>query len=404
MGTPPLGFPRELLNQPWSVRLDYFRAYTMAHPRLLATRETLLDAIHEMPPNSLVLVLGPTGVGKTTLRMKIEQLLAVEMLAGLTADPGRIPVVSVECIAPESGSFNWRDHFRRLLLQMEEPLVDYKLNPETPVRLGNGAVRFMPSARAVGSEYHHAVERALHFRRPAAVLIDEAQHLARMGSGRRLSDQLDVLKSMANRTRTVHVLIGTYELLAFRNLSAQLSRRSTDIHFPRYRADHPEDRKAFRTILRTFEQQIPLPEPPDLVRDWEFLYERSIGCVGVLKDWLVRTLTAVFRRNGTVLTNRDLQAHAPSVSQCDKMLSEALEGESRLFESGDARCRLRTRLGLGAEERNREDPETSHAVRSPTALVSPRQQRRKPGQRRPGRDVVGCPKDSEQSYAGAGNF
>ena len=78
-------------------------------------------------------------------------------------------------------------------------------------------VRFTPSERAIGAEYQHAVERALAFRRPAAVLIDEAQHLAKMGSGRRLADQLDVIKSLANRTKTVHVLMGTYELLAFRN-------------------------------------------------------------------------------------------------------------------------------------------------------------------------------------------
>jgi hypothetical protein len=63
------------------------------------------------------------------------------------------------------------------------------------------------------------------------VFVDEAQHLARISSGRRLSDQLDVIKSIANRTQTVHVLFGTYELMAFRNLSAQLSRRSMDLHF-----------------------------------------------------------------------------------------------------------------------------------------------------------------------------
>ena len=79
-----------------------------------------------------------------------------------------------------------------------------------------------------------------------------------MGSGRRLSDQLDVIKSIANCTGTVHVLLGTYGLLAFRNLSAQLSRRSVDIHFPRYRADDPEDLKAFMTVLRSFEQHLPL--------------------------------------------------------------------------------------------------------------------------------------------------
>jgi len=214
------GFPPELLSQPWSARIHYFQAYMMAHPRLVATREALLNAIHEVPANSLILVFGPTGVGKTTLREKIEQVLAAELLPMLEADRGRLPVVSVECIAPESGSFSWRDHFRRLLLQMDEPLVDYKINTAVPINIGDKAVRFMPSARAVGAEYHHAVERALAFRRPMAVLIDEAQHLARMSSGRRLSDQLDVIKSLANRTNTVHVLIGTYELLAFRNLSA----------------------------------------------------------------------------------------------------------------------------------------------------------------------------------------
>ena len=378
-----VGFPADLLSQPWSARIHNFRAYTMAHPRLVTTREALLNAIHEVPPNSLILVFGPTGVGKTTLRAKIEQLLAAELLPVLETDRGRLPVVSVECIAPESGSFSWRDHFRRLLLQMDEPLVDYKINTAAPVHIGDKVVRFMPSARAAGAEHHHAVERALAYRRPAAVLIDEAQHLARMSSGRRLSDQLDVIKSLANRTNTVHVLIGTYELLAFRNLSAQLSRRSIDIHFPRYKADDADDLKIFLTIVKSFEQQLPLSEPPDLLKDWEYLYERSIGCVGVLKDWLARALVSVSRRNAGSLDRKDLEAHAPSIAQCDKMLSEAAEGEVRLLESAEERSRLRTRLGLSAKE-NSED-----AADSSIKIASPNRNMLKPGQRRPVRDAVG---------------
>ena len=395
MDAPPTGFPRELLTQPWRARLEYFRDYTIAHPRLVAARDALVGAIHERAPNSLILVLGPTGVGKTTLRLKIEQLMITEMLADLRADPGRLPVVSVECIAPESGTFSWRDHFRRLLLEMEEPLVDYKMNPDAPVRVGNRVAKFLPSARAAGSEYHYAVELALRFRRPVAVLIDEAQHLARMGSGRRLSDQLDVIKSVANRTGTIHVLLGTYELLAFRNLSAQLSRRSIDIHFQRYRADDSGDRRMFLTVLRSFEQHLPLAQPPDLVNEWEYLYERSIGCVGVLKDWLVRALTRVLARNATVLTSRDLREHALSVSQCEKLLAEAVEGESRLAESAEQRSRLRTRLGLIPQERKAIDSTVGETV-PVTAKAAPRKVRRVPGRRRPGRDPVGR---TEASYA-----
>jgi hypothetical protein len=400
MGSTPAGFPRELLNQPSGARIHHFQTYTMAHPQLVTVRDALLNAIHEVPSNSLILVLGPTGVGKTTLRAKVEQLLIAELLPVLELDRGRLPVVSVECIAPESGSFSWRDHFRRLLLQMEEPLVDYKINPEAPVRIGDRVVRFMPSARAAGAEYHHAIERALAFRRPVAVLIDEAQHLARMGSGRRLSDQLDVIKSLANRTKTVHVLIGTYELLAFRNLSAQLSRRSVDIHFPRYRADNPSDLKAFRTIVKSFEQQLPLSTPPDLLHEWEYLYERSIGCIGILKDWLVRVLVSLSRRNADSLTRKDLEAHAPGVAQCDKMLSEAIEGEIGLLESAEARRRLRTRLGLGPIEDGREDLNAG-GVPPPEETAARRSQQRKPGQRRPVRDAVGT---ANFAYANAGSL
>ncbi len=228
-------------------------------------------------------------------------------------------------------------------------------------------------------------------------MLDEAQHLAAVGSGRRLSDQLDVVKSIANCTGTVHVLLGTYGLLAFRNLSAQLSRRSVDIHFSRYQAEDPEDRKIFLSVLRSFEQQLPVSQPPELVKDWEYLYERSIGCVGVLKDWLVRALTGVSRRNANVLTFRDLQAHALSVSQCDKMLAEASEGEVRLCESAEERRRLRTRLGLRPEEGRPEDSTAGQAVLE-VGIPPPSKQRRRPGRRRPTRDAVARP---EMSYATA---
>ena len=375
--TTPSEFPAPLLTAPWSARLRHFQDFTVAHPRLVDAKERLLAAIRECAPNSVILVLGPTGVGKTTLRTRVEQLLTAESLAALQTDPARLPVVSVEAVAPPSGNFNWRDHFRRMLYEMNEPLIDQKRKMEGC----DVDVHFMPAIKAHGEQYHYAVEQALRYRRPRAVLVDEAQHLAKMASGRRLLDQLDVIKSIANRTGTVHVLFGTYDLLAFRNLSGQLSRRSVDVHFCRYRAGNAEDRRTFLNVLSSFERQMPLPEPPELVANWEFLYERSIGCVGVLKEWLVRALAASLSRGASKLTVRDLAAQALMISQCEKMLAEVTEGEARLTESDGARSRFRLALGLPGIEVDR-DRMTAPAPAQPRAM---------PGQRYAKRDPIGKP-------------
>lgn len=389
------GFPRSLLEEPASARLQYFRGLTVAHPHLVQANEKLLDTIFESPPNSVVLVYGPTGVGKTTLCMKAQQTLTERFINDLTADAGRIPVASVEAMAPESGNFSWKEHFKVLLAQMDEPLINYKLGaagkhdhaPHPP---------FTPDAKAAGSTYRHAVEQALRFRNPFAVLIDEAQHLAKMSSGRRLLDQLDVIKSIANRSSTVHVLFGTYELLGFRNLSGQLSRRSVDIHFRRYLAEDDKERQVFVNVLRSFEQHLPFSEPPDLARHWEFLYERSIGCVGILKEWLTKALSMALKQKATTLTVKHLESHAAPVTQCDRVLSDALEGERKLVETAESRSRLRMLLGLPSNTASQDDslemPRECVSDAAPgDAGVTVRRPARRPGVRLPVRDAIGKP-------------
>lgn len=368
-------------------RLGQFQAFTVAHPRLVAAKDELITAIRESEPNSIVMVFGPTGVGKTTLRMRTEQILIEELRPELEINRSRIPVASVEAIAPDSGSFCWRSHFKRLLQEMDDPLVDRRRLPG-PDYDGKPEEQYKLTNRSPGSEYRYAVEQTLRLRQPAAVMIDEAQHLAKVASGRRLLDQLDVIKSIANRTNTVHVLFGTYDLLAFRNLSGQLSRRSVDVHFPRYRADLVEDRKTFINVVHSFQKKLPLPEPPDLVKNWELLYERSFGCVGVLKQWLVKALSAALRRGDATISQRSLEGHALSTAQCDKILSEIMEGEARLNDGDGLRSKLRVRLGLV-------DPAaTSAPDRARRASPSGRHKLR-PGQRKPVRDPVGQP-----AYAG----
>jgi replication-associated recombination protein RarA len=73
--TPQTEFPPELLSQSPIARLTYFRDKVVAHPHLKEIHRQLWQTIQQPGGASLILVFGPTGVGKTTLRCRLEQQL-----------------------------------------------------------------------------------------------------------------------------------------------------------------------------------------------------------------------------------------------------------------------------------------------------------------------------------------
>jgi len=380
-------FPPELLKQSDAKRVSYFRSYTVGHPQLKEASDTLGSAINDATPGSLILVCGPSGVGKTTLRLRTEQRITTEMLKELESDPGRFAVVGIEAIPPDHGNFNWKEFYKRLLRKLDEPCINHKIK-QTTSKGSDPQRRINTGHTAAAPELRQVTEDVLEHRRPSAILIDEAQHLAKMSSGRKLQDQLDSIKSLANMTGIPIVLIGTYELLAFRNLSAQLSRRSVDVHFRRYRAEHGDEIKAFKSVLWSFQNHLPLPEEPDLVSDWDYFYERSVGCIGVLKELLTKALRRALKDREKTVTRKHFEKSALSVSQCDKMLADVLEGESELEETMEARANLRTRMGLEPRFTKPDGHGDRSSERAETKPAAPKRPRR-PGERNPKRDPVG---------------
>ena len=54
--------------------------------------------------------------------------------------------------------------------------------------------------------------------------------------------------------------------------------------------------RSLSILCETFEKELPFPDASDLVSNWEFLYERSLGCIGILKQWLVRAATVALHK------------------------------------------------------------------------------------------------------------
>ncbi|MEM0979955.1 MAG: AAA family ATPase [Cyanobacteria bacterium P01_H01_bin.58] len=231
------GFPRKLLRQSIKERIAYFDNYTMAHPNLLEAANQLMGTIEEPAGASIVFVLGPTGVGKSTLLRRVSQKIIEAYRTQLEEDKGCIPIAGTEAVAPEIGNFDWKDFYIRSLEALRDPFIEQRKH--TPFI-------HQVNPRETKLKLRLLLEETLRQRKPAAFYVDEAQNLGKVISGRKLQEQTDCIKSLSNLTGVQFVLVGTYELLLLRNLSAQLCRRSSEIHFPRYRAEADEDKQVFR--------------------------------------------------------------------------------------------------------------------------------------------------------------
>lgn len=368
--------------------LTGFKQYTMAHPRLKEMHEQVLRAIYEPGGVSLLFILGPTGVGKTTLVSRLMQQLTVDLRAELEQHRERIAVAAIEAEAPALGNYDFKQHFKRSLKAMGEVLIDYRLDTHRHTLEAHQQGLIIVHGTTTAAALRGSLEESLKRRRPAAFFIDEAHHLSKVTGMRKFQDHLDVIKSLANTTQTLHVLVGTYELQVLLHLSDQLSRRSRTFHFERYRSGQSSDVRTFQNIIWNFQQRLPFPKQQDLRLHSEYLMERSLGCIGILKGWFARAAGMALEEKADSLTLRQLKRHQPTDAEWRSIATALLEGEESLRDSGAEIESLRLRLQeeVSAEKAGR-NAEALNGLRqtSESQTRSPRH----PGERRPHRDPIG---------------
>lgn len=369
-------FDRELLTKPQEERLSYFYHLMRSHPSLKYAHDDIMHAIYEAKRASIILVPGPSGVGKTTLCKGIEKEIIKNMAAELEKDMGFIPVIRLEVGMPDGSQFDWLSFFWSQLELLREPMLNFKV----PLDKGYAVERIVSQyGRQMRKpfKYRTAYIDALQNRHCQVSLLDEGQHFTKVASGRKLKDQFDGIKSIANQSEVPHVLFGTYELLEFVNLSGQLARRTKIVHFRRYHAENQTERNDFISILLTLLRHYPLERVPySLSCDWEFFYTHCIGCIGILKDWLYESLADCLRNGSSTLTKESLKRTALGINELQTLLREANEGENFLAAKNSAVNKFKQELGLVKVLERQSD-------------YNAQTRRRKVGERNPFRDKVG---------------
>ena len=296
------------------------------HPRIATAIEECQLMLTAGSSADLLLVCGPTGVGKSTLGHFLVAEELKQQAGEMTNNPGFMPAIRVEAPASGEKEFSWRLFYQRILHELEgeldAPRTAYGVDPETGrvVRpRGNNTNRL--------SGMRTAVERSLRNRGTRFIVVDEAAHIINQCQPARLAQQLDTLKSLSNEYGVQWVLLGSYDLFDLMSLSGQLARRTHVVHFSRYRHDQETDVCSFNACLRQLIKTMPALQGLDLVRYAEAFHQTTLGCIGTLRTVLMRLDRLVASKGWS---EDALCTALLTEAQVTQITREVLEGEERI--------------------------------------------------------------------------
>jgi hypothetical protein len=343
-------FPEELMDASPDERKRYFSECFIRHKHLDEAVETTLRHIESYEPESIILVCGPSGVGKKEFIREITSKLVEAEEGNPNKAPGNIPVVSVEARAPEEGSFRYTSLWADTLKKMSTPMLDCpNIDYQDEEEAINGKI--IIKSKPIKADYQTMLHHALMRRHVKAYIINEAHHMCRVATEKKANWALDVIKSLANNNddeamvcETAIVLVGTYDLLNLLNASAnfadQIHQRVHIVDFPRYHEDNGDEMQCFGKTAKKLLYNMPFERIDEkfVEKHWKYLYAYSLGCIGTLKRWFLRAYAYALQQQATSLTKEHLEATKLSGMQIDVAFKAIKDGEAsmaRIRSDGD---------------------------------------------------------------------
>lgn len=300
------------------------------HPKMTQLMEQLMPLLFPHSESNIIIVLGATGAGKSTVTRVLLKHLFEDYERLVENDKSVIPFVAVEAYANGDRQHNFKPVFKDIQTQLGDPDEKAKSHFE----VADGRIKAAPQARETVGSLRRSIEAGFRQRGTKVCVVDEAAHLGRFGAE---SAVMDTLKSISNTSGVKWVLVGSFDLFDLVCEHGQIARRATVLCLERYLKEEPKDRAAFKELLGKLQRKWPCAEVPNFVAISDELLEISLGCVGLLKSFLLEA-SALQLRNGGKWKPAYLPRAVKSVKLLSVIRKEIERGEEKVRDAlnGDA--------------------------------------------------------------------
>lgn len=330
-------FNPSLLSASAEEKCDYFDHKIIAHAHLKSSRQLALASIDRASAHRIVAVVGPTGIGKSLLARRIWAHYQPNAVEGHMPDGAERSAASILIDAPNhAGKLRktyWATFLKLILQGCGERLFDERMFMDSQ----SFRMLACPTAPVLREKNLDMLMlrtiNGLQQRRTKVVLIDRAERLFPEGDRASCRASQQMLSDLASQTNTRFVLVGGYDVVRQCVPSVWLMREHI-IHFRRYEGDNPDEYGYFNAAVENFLGQMPLEQRiPSLSQaGLAELHKRTVGCIGVLKESLLRAYQAALL-DGDAMDEKLILEHAPLNESATWLARDTFAGEAILVDS-----------------------------------------------------------------------
>lgn len=337
---PPL-FDACELQKSESERLQYFENKIVAHTHLRGARELAIDCIDTAPSGDIVTIVGPSGVGTTTLGRSL--FVHYRALPKSVMDP-KVEASKVRTIgfdAPSSaGGVNeiyWKNLLSKLLRSGGDLLVSNKLYvPHQDFQLQYSIPPFQLSTQHT-STLQSAALGMLHQRGTKLVVINQAERLFPVGDRKGCLRSREMLRDLAATSNTRFLLVADYDILKTLCDGQPFLQRKQIVHLRRYDIEIASEWALYTDVMSELLGHIPSTRRLKKLSEkcGRSLYYKTVGCIGTLKEILRIALNRA-TRNQEDMTEDMLLGLGQSLATAADIGKKAMEAERMLTDVGQS--------------------------------------------------------------------